>query len=201
MNYRLNALNEKLAEIAAVEIDSFIPEFSSIPKVRVPVHLNFSPRETIEGKLKATVLENVEPPSGNVQTINAHVTAVVGISGMGGVGKTTALIGLSKDADVCEEKFSTGGIYFVKVGKDSTPEKLVGNLKSILRKSGSRRRSGEFDSTESLESAVPTTSSWFVGQKALFILDDLWQTFSFEMGYFNELIRFLDESPESHDLM
>ena len=197
MNFRLEALNDKLTEIEKVDIDAFVPDFSSIPKVRVPVHLDFSKTETMEGKLKANLLESVERLSGHVQTVNAHVTAVVGVAGMGGVGKTTALIGLAKDADV-QEKFSTGGIYFVIVGKDATPEKLVRSLKSIVRKSGGRRRSREIDSTGSLESAVRTTSSWFVGQQALFILDDLWQTSSNEMGYFNELIELLDDSPESH---
>ena len=103
------------------------------------------------------------------------------------MGKTTALIGLSQDADV-REKFSTGGIYFVVVGKHATHEKLITNLKNIVRASGGEEESADIDSTGSLESAVQTTSSWFAGRKALFILDHLWQTASSEIGYLNELM-------------
>ena len=193
---QLNEWNEKLKEVVQ-QIDIFIPDFSSIPQVRVPVHLDFSTSDTMEGKVKTQLLESVEDTSGNDQTANGHVTAVVGVRGMGGVGKTTALIGLAKETDV-RQKFSTGGIYFVAVGKDATPEKLVASLKNIVRESGGKNRSEEIDSTGSLESAVRTTSSWFAGKRALFILDDLWQTSSNETGYFNELIGLLDECPESH---
>ena len=196
---RLNEWNEKLKEVVE-EDGSFVPDFSSVPNVRVPVHLDFSTTDTMEGNLKATLLESVKRPSGIAQNVHTHVTAVVGVAGMGGVGKTTALIGLAKDLEV-RETFSTGGIYFIVVGKDATPEKLVANLKKIVRRSGGEEQCEEIDSTGSLEFAVQTTSSWFAGRKALFVLDDLWQTTSNEMGYFNELIRLLDDSPDSHMLI
>ena len=196
---RLIEWNEKLKDIVQ-EDGSFVPDFSSIPNVRVPVHLDFSTTDTVEGKLKATLLDNVKRSSSNAHNVRAHVTAVVGVAGMGGVGKTTALIGLAKDLNI-RETFSTGGIYFIVVGKDATPEKLVANLKKVVRESGGVEESEEIDSTGSLEIAVQTTSSWFAGRKALFILDDLWQTSSNEMGYFNELIELLDDSPDSHMLI
>ena len=196
---RLIEWNEKLKDIVQDD-GSFVPDFSSIPNVRVPVHLDFSTTDTVEGKLKATLLDNVKRSSSNAHNVRAHVTAVVGVAGMGGVGKTTALIGLANDPDV-RETFSTGGIYFIVVGMDATPEKLVANLKKIVRGSGGVEESEEIDSTGSLEIAVQTTSSWFAGRKALFILDDLWQTSSNEMGYFNELIRLLDDSVDSHLLI
>ena len=197
---RLNDINEKLKAFAERN-DVFRPDLSSIPKMRVPAFLNFSTRDTMEGEVKARVLdESVERPSRNTGNIHAHVTAVVGIAGMGGIGKTTALIGLAQDADV-QEKFSDGGIYFLVVGKDATPGKLVASLKEMVRCSGGKRLCEEMDCNVSLESAVSITSSWFAKRRALFICDDLWKTSSCQTGYFNSLVGLLDESPDSHLLI
>ena len=193
---RLNDMHEKL-KVIGEQHDLFRPDFTSIPNVRVPVYLDFSARDTMEGEVKATLLESVNRSGRNVQNGHSYVTAVVGVCGMGGVGKTTALIGLAKDADV-REKFSAGGIHFLVVGKDATPGKLVSGLKEIVKRSGGKKRSEEIDSNGSLESAVRTTSAWFAGRRALFICDDLWQTSSCLSGYFEKLIGLIDCSPESH---
>ena len=96
MSSRLNEIHEKLKAFAKRN-DVFRPDLSSIPKLRVPVYLDFSTRDTMEGKVKASLLDkSVERPSRNTGNVHAHVTAVVGVAGMGGVGKTTALIGLAK---------------------------------------------------------------------------------------------------------
>ena len=195
----LNNMNDKLKMIGQ-QNDVFTPNFSSIPNVRVPVYLDFSTGDTMEGEVKATLVENVKRGPRGTQNVPAHVTAVVSVSGMGGVGKTIALIGLGRDAEV-QEMFARGGIYFLGVGKDATAAKLVGSLKGIVSISGGERRSEKIDNNGSLESAVRTTSSWFAGRRALFILDDLWQTSSSHIGYFKELIGLLDESPESHILI
>ena len=196
MSSRLSELNNKLREIAQ-QNDVFTADFTSVPNVRVPVYLDFSKRDTMEGEVKATLLESVERPLQNERNVHTQVTAIVGVSGMGGVGKTTALIGLAKDADV-REKFSTGGIYFVVVGKDATAGKLVAELKDVVRRSGGKKRSEEIDSNGSLESAIRTTSTWFANRRALFICDDLWRTTSCPSGYYEDLVGLLDNSPESH---
>ena len=94
MGPRLNEWNEGLKNVEH-EDGSFVPDFSSIPSVRVSVHLDFSTADTMEGKVKARCLENVKRSSGNTQNANAHVTAIVGVAGIGGLGKKTALIELS----------------------------------------------------------------------------------------------------------
>ena len=193
---RLNEMHEKL-KVIAQQNDIFRPDFSSIPNVRVPVYLDFSTGDTMEGEVKATLLESVNRSARNVQNTHSHVTAVVGISGMGGVGKTTTLIGLAKDVDV-REKFSTGGAYFLVVGKDATPGKLVTRLKDVVKLSGGKKRSEEIDSNGSLESAIRTTSTWFANRRALFICDDLWPTSSCPSGYMTVLMGLIDCSPESH---
>ena len=196
MTTRLSELNGKLREIAQ-QNDVFTADFTSVPNVKVPVFLDFSARDTMEGEVKATLLESVERPVRNEQNVYTQVTAVVGVSGMGGVGKTTALIRLAEDADV-REKFSTGGIYFLAVGKDATPRKLMSGLKEIVKLSGGKKRSEEIDSNGSLESAIRTTSTWFANRRALFICDDLWATSCCPSGYFHELMGLVKSSSESH---
>ena len=195
----LNEFNEKLKRIAK-ENDFFHPVFTRIPRARAWWHLDFSTRDTMEGEVKAMVVENAGQSACETRNVYGYATAVVGIAGMGGVGKTTALLGLSQDSDI-REIFSSGGIYFLPVGQDTSPAKLVSGLKEIVNRSGGKRWSEKIDSNGSLETAVWRTSSWFTGRKALFILDDLWQTSSNQLGYFEALTELTSESPESHILI
>ena len=200
MSSRLREMNEKLKEIGRRN-DLFSPDFSSAPKLSRSWYLDFSTRETIEGEMMAKFLENVRGNSaGKTQCEYDHVTAVVGVAGMGGVGKTTALVGLAQHPEI-RDIFSGGGIYFLVVGKDASPSKLVTDLKEMVIRSGGKKRCKEIDSNGSLESAVRTMSSWFKGRKALFILDDLWQTSSNQLGYFKVLTGLLHNCPESHMLI
>ena len=199
MSLQLSDMGKKLKGFAQ-QNDIFRPDFSSVPKLRALVHLNFSSENTMEGKLKAEFLRSVNRQAPNTPNVYGHVTAVVGVSGMGGVGKTTAVIGLAHDPDV-QNAFSSGGIYFVVVGKNASPAKLVAAMKEMIRRSGGEGLSGRIDNSGSLQSAVSATSSWFSGRRALFILDDLWQTPSNQLGYYEALMGLLDDSPDSHILI
>ena len=149
--------------------------------------------------LSQKFLESVRQSALHTRDTCIHV-AVVGVAGMGGVGKTTALIGLAREPDI-RKMFSDGGIHFMTVGKDTRPARVVASLKEIVRCSGGKKWSEKIDDNGSVESAVRTTSSWFRGRKALFILDDLWETSQNPLGYFKELWGLLDESTESHMLV
>ena len=199
MGSRLSDMGEKLKGFAQ-QNDIFLPDISSIPNLRVPVYLDYSNENTMEGKLKAELLKSISRPTPKTQNVYGHVTAVVSVSGMGGVGKTTALIGLAQDQDV-QKAFSSGGIYFVVVGKDAAPTKLVADLKEIVRRSGGERLAEGIDNNGSLESAVSTTSLWFAARQALFILDDIWETPSNQLGHYEALAGLLDDSSKSHILI
>ena len=203
---QIDKLNETLMGIAQ-QSDIFHADFSTVPSLRVPVHLDFDKGDTMEGKLKKKVLERVDHSAHNNHTGYAHVTAAVGVTGMGGIGKTTALIGLANDTEV-REKFSDG-IYFVPVGKDATVDKLIRSLQGIVEKSGGKKMFEGIDSSKTLESVVSKTASWFSNRKVLFICDDLWKHSSSPMrvndpasfsqtSYFNQLQGLLDGNPKSH---
>ena len=179
------------------ENDLFKVDFSSIPRVRFPVHLDFSSPDTVEGTLKTKLLDQVKRLEENKQA--CHVTSVVGAKGMGGVGKTTALCKLAQERDV-QEAFPHG-IHFMIVGRDATPGILVQKLKRIVRNSGGKRLADKIDDNGPLESAVATTSSWFSGKRVLFVCDDLWETPASRSGYYNELKELLSECPESHMIL
>ena len=198
LSSRIHNFNEKLREISK-QNDFFSPDFSSIPKLRHSWSLDFSTQGTMEGEIKAKLLECVRNSKEKKNGVYDHLTAVVGVAGMGGVGKTTALVGIAHDPDV--RGIFSSGVYFLTVGKDATSAKLVKELKEMIRRSGGERWCEKIDNNGGLGSAVRMTSSWFRGPKALFILDDLWGTPSSQLGYLEEMTGLLDESPESHMLI
>ena len=198
LSSRIHNINEKIREVAK-ENDFFSPDFSTIPNLRHSWSLDFSTQGTMEGEIKAKLLECVRNSKEKKNGVYDHLTAVVGVAGMGGVGKTTALAGIAHDPDV-RDIFSSG-VYFLTVGKDATSAKLVKELKEMIRRSGGERWCEKIDNNGGLGSAVRITSSWFRGRQALFILDDLWGTPSSQLGYLEEMAGLLDDSPESHMLI
>ena len=111
LSAQLSEMKEQL-KFFAEENDLFTPDFT-VPKARVPVYLDFSTTETLEGELKAMVLENVERSSCN--TGNVH-----GVTGIGGVGKTTTLIALANDRDVWEKVYGWHLFPVCREGCDSS---------------------------------------------------------------------------------
>ena len=190
-------MHEKLKEITKEE-DFFTPKFPPTPRLWSSWHLDFFTTDTVEGEMKVKVVDSTSH-SAQETKVNAKSTAVVGVAGMGGVGKTTALLGLAQDPDI-RKNFSNGGIHILTVGKDVAESKLVVGLKEMVHRSGGEKYCEKIDSNGSLKQAVSRTSSWFSGRKALFILDDLWQTSSNRLGYLDVLMGLLNECPASHVL-
>ena len=196
MSCELNEMNQNLRNFVE-ENDLFVPDYTSIRKARTAVYLDFSTSETMEGELKERLLQQVEHSKRQLEAGHeALVTAIVGVHGIGGVGKTTAVLGLARDADV-REAFPDG-IQFISVGKGAKPASLILKLRDIIRHSGGEKWSEKIDLDGFLSAAVRTTSLWFAARQVLFICDDLWQTSSSRTGYFDDLVGLLDCSPNSH---
>ena len=67
---QIDKLNETLMGIAQ-QNDVFHADFSSIPSLQVPVHLNFNSEDTMEGQLKKKALESANSSSDNNQTCHS----------------------------------------------------------------------------------------------------------------------------------
>jgi NB-ARC domain len=178
--------------------DSFTPHFDK-PRNPLGVVLNLGSDETLEGKVKAAVLRRDDDCVG-----------AVGSAGMGGVGKTCALKGIACDDDISSRY--VGGVYYMTVGKNATPELVVQKLAALVKYSGGRKLGAKMEasvtvddgeteaastSTEAVEAgpvckAATLAASWFAGQCCLFICDDIWETDDNKTGYFDDLCMLVD---------
>ena len=136
-----------------------ILDFSTCDAEGVPV--------TMEGKLKRAVVE-IESHSDF-----SRIAAAIGAGGMGGVGKTNALLGLGWDADV-REQFRNGGIYFLSVGKDAGVREVIEELALAVQVSGGGGRSRDIRESKTLRGAIEIVVSWFDERETLFLCDDVW---------------------------
>lgn len=77
-----------------------------------------------EEQLRTKLLELYRPQN----------TSAIGLTGMGGIGKSCALRGLALDAEIRSRFFD--GIYWLDLGHESSKEKVVEKLSRLLRESG-----------------------------------------------------------------
>lgn len=150
--------------------DIFTSDSSTIPSLPDNVVHHFNNLDTMEGKLLEAVRQGMETGNGKITAATAAATASShSVSGMGGVGKTCALIGLAGHL----KGFFEGGVYFMKFGADATDETFKRELKWILMKSGGVRLSEK--SFDTVRQVVNIARLWFEGRKVLFVCDDLWE--------------------------
>lgn len=200
---RVDKLDDKLLYFAAsssssttpqskkplTEGDIFKPDFSSAPMPSQNAVINFSDPNSVEGALKQNI---VDIANSSTQTISV----ATGISGMGGIGKTTALIALAYEKSV--QMLFPDGIYFCTVGKAANNQVLVNQLSRIVVLSGGKQHAVKVSNSKLLEGALDLVIAWFKGRTALFIFDDIWETTTSAVGYLSQLKAVLRCSPSSH---
>ena len=162
--------------------DEFKPQFL-VPAMLPGIVLDFTSRDevgepvTMEGKLKETLL-----CLDDLHHDNTAIGVAIGAAGMGGVGKTSAMIGLGWEPDL-RNRFDEGGIYFVSVGKDASKADIIKKLAHIVRSTGGNQCAKRVLESESLSGAVDEAIQWFQGRCSLFLFDDFWETEDSEVGY------------------
>lgn len=117
-----------------------------------------------------------------------------GVSGMAGVGKTTALIGLGHDADI--QAHFVDGVLYMSIGATATVEHITRELYQIMRVTGANTSALEVQSSPTLDSTISSAAVWFHGKRILFLIDDIWRTPTCPQGYLSYLEGLLRGSPE-----
>lgn len=178
--------------------EAYRPAFNA-PVLHVQVRLDFSSRDADgtfaapEGALKCLVAKSTS--SSDVTAASGARSSVHAVSGMAGVGKTIALVGLGHDVDLKE--YFCDGILFMSLGAQATEEKIAGQLDVIMRATGATSSAAKVKDSSLLVDAVPTAAIWFRGKRILFLLDDVWSRADSPEGYLPVLQGILCHSPES----
>lgn len=182
--------------------ERFHPAFK-VPMLPGKVYLDFESKDAggkfnaPEADLKSFVL--ISTSSKVVTVARGASTAthlpVHGVSGMAGVGKTIALIGLGHDDDI--KSHFADGVLFMTIGANATVGHLTSELCKIMRVTGAIQSAKEVQSAKTLADAVSNAAIWFVGKRILFLIDDIWPSPSRPEGYLPELEGLLQGCPES----
>jgi hypothetical protein len=92
----------------------------------------------------------------------------------------------------------SGGIYFMRVGKDATPDYVVALLTDIVKESGGTRLAADVSACSTVLEAAAKTASWFAREdkRCLLVCDDLWETNVRKTGFFPDFVRLVDK-PET----
>lgn len=167
--------------------DCFRPGFIA-PALLGNVRLDFEPKDeevpfsAPEGELRHCVF--VSTDRHDVTAARGVSSSVHGVSGMAGVGKTTALIGLGHDPEV--KAHFVHGVLYMSLGAAATEEIVSNELSKILELTGAVSRAAEVGTASSISEAVSRTATWFYGKRSLFLIDDIWPTPGHPQGYLSE---------------
>lgn len=177
------------------------PSQSVIPATRYKVWNNVS-------ALDRHVVVSFNPSSGSFEAKLKHdllslgphtaqrMAVAVGVAGMGGIGKTTALTALGWDMDV-RERFCHG-VFFLAFGRDAEHGHVLRQLSKIVRKTGAEDSVVDAVArADDVREACERTAEWFHGRKVLFLCDDLWSSPQRPLGYLPELRELLGGQEES----
>lgn len=138
------------------------------------VVLDYSDAETMEGKLKSVLLEAASASG-----------LVVAVCGMGGVGKTCALRGLSHLPEIYEA--FPDGVFFTLLGKDANVQDVINGLAVIMAKRNDLERAERIRECKRLKDAVDIAKFALSGVQCMFLFDDLWPTLSCGTEYLKDL--------------
>ena len=121
--------------------------------------------------------------------------SALGTHGMGGVGKTMAL------KSVCSAKYVQGkfvdGMFFMEFGENATFQKVREKICRCVRKFGGKEMVKEMRRASSLRDVVTQAAEWLEDRAVLLVCDDLWATDDNELGYIPELMKMLQDAPNS----
>lgn len=193
VDQQLRELNATLGRTSQPVTDEKFTNQLSVPPQSRYAQVNFKQQTGIDG-MEARLLETVQRSlvsEGNKQGMSIDIS----ISGMGGVGKTTALIALGWQTEL--RNHFCDGIYFMSLGKEIDVGGFIKQLGRIVRITGSMSLAKELSHTSNLDEAVQLSSNWFTGKKVLLLCDDIWPRPNQPVGFLNQLRSFMSMTTQS----
>jgi hypothetical protein len=115
---------------------------------------------------------------GSSEVDEFKVVGIVGVKGMGGVGKTTMALRLHNDRDVRE--WFTGGVLWLEVGQNASNEKIQRLQKVILERMGNVQ-----EDPDNPRRGRELIRQRLTGKRVLICLDDVWEVVSVETPVVN----------------
>lgn len=135
----------------------FRPTFNA-PILSGSVRLDFESEDmhgsssSPEGQLKSLIFLSTSATTTTVTVARGASFPLHAVSGMAGVGKTMALIGVGHGENI-QEHFKDG-VLFMSLGAEADVEKISGELEDIMRATGATSSAAAVNSASSLAEAV-----------------------------------------------
>lgn len=167
----IHAAVQRFVLLAAQNVSSTADDYRpvrAVPERHVRAIVSFQ-EGTLLGSLRAHLL--------NVSSD----TAVFAIAGMGGIGKTTAMLALAHDPAV--RTAFPGGTFFLSFGEEASPQTVVDELELAVRVSGGASIAKQIKEASDMMDAVRTAAVWFQDRRCLFLCDDLWPSVESPVGF------------------
>lgn len=131
---------------------------------------------TTEGHLKSRL--DVLFPSRRSATI-------VGIYGLGGMGKTVAMISIGWEPDV-RERFPDG-VHYMTIGINADEAHVIHQIAHVVLLSGGNSLSSQIELVTSAMTAAKVAEKWFANRKILFLCDGIYPSAQSPDGFLSVL--------------
>lgn len=159
---QLNASLKEINNTISALHDGFVVVSNMVPENPTHVFLNFDDSTLPEAALKKAIFD---------KDTGTTTTCVVP-SGMGGVGKTSALRAIGNDAKTMEQ--FPDGVLYMSLGSEATKQDFIRILAMFVKFSGGEKECTEVENQKQLNEAICIVGKWFKGRNCLFLIDDIW---------------------------
>lgn len=147
--------------------------------------------QTVEGRFKQALMETRNQTAHNETNISANQSTSPSATGMGGVGKSSALIALGYEHDI--RKWFDEGVFLITLGERADVLHILQGISTVVESCGGEQLSKKIMNAGSVKQAVDLSTKWFEKKRVLFLLDDIWPTEDNSIGYFEELRRLVSD--------
>lgn len=158
-------LKHKASESTMGRDEPYKASIITVPRVEAGTSQWMGDDERLEGKLLREIL-NIQTNSRTSLTIS-----ILGVKGMGGIGKTTALKTVGNHPRI-QDKFKDG-IFWLQLSEEADANTFVAQLSIAIDSTGGHKTANRIRGMD-IWSARAIAKKWFQGQCCMFLVDDVW---------------------------